>query len=62
MPIYVYRCKHCDSRIEELRKIDDADRMPLGKRGCQHEDRLGEACEFVKAVTAANFRIDPAAG
>jgi len=56
MPIYVWKCEKCGTVVEELRKMDD--HHPPVERKC---DKRG-VCELTKQVTAANFRIDPAAG
>ena len=45
----------CDVRVEELRKIGE-DEPPESCGTC------GDECEFVKQLTTAHFRIDPAAG
>ena len=60
MPIYVWKCTECDTVVEELRKVGE-DEPPT--RVCEHVDGIiSPPCEFVKQLTVANFRIDPAAG
>lgn len=59
MPIYVWKCAKCGAVVEELRKMDDQEPPVLTENSCG--DGLG-LCDLKKQVTAANFRIDPAAG
>ena len=54
MPIYVWKCTNCETVVEELRKMDDT-----------HSPECCGECgksEFKQQITAANFKIDPAAG
>ena len=54
MPIYQWKCEKCKVIVEELRKVDDFEPPKRCHGQCE--------CEFKRMVTAANFRIDPAAG
>ena len=59
MPIYVWKCENCGTVIEELRKMGDHEPPIPTENGCGKEHGT---CDLKKQVTAANFRIDPAAG
>ena len=61
MPIYVWKCTKCGAVVEELRKMGD-DEPPKSCGQCD-ECTCGKGpCEFVRQLTTANFKIDPAAG
>ncbi len=55
MPIYQWKCEKCEAIVEELRKMDDTEPPESG-------GQCDGPCEFKRMITAANFRIDPAAG
>ena len=59
MPIYVWKCSKCEQTSEELRKVGDFS-PPVSYAA--EECMKGGLCEWERQLTAANFKIDPAAG
>jgi putative FmdB family regulatory protein len=55
MPIYVWKCTKCGNTVEELRKMGEDNPPESSKCECGEGD-------FERQLTAANFKIDPAAG
>jgi putative FmdB family regulatory protein len=56
MPTYTYECTRCDSTMEQIRKIDDRDRLTLCKRCRKPIDRKVDAPGLVWAPTAGGMR------
>lgn len=61
MPFYRWKCVKCEEVIEELRKVGDFE-PPNSCAACEECSCGGGQCEWVRQVTKANFKIDPAAG
>lgn len=52
MPIYTYHCDTCDEDLEQIRKIDDRDRLTICRRCRRPTERKIDAPGSVWAPTA----------
>ena len=57
MPTYTYYCSRCENDLEQIRKIDDRDKLLLCKRCRQPVERKVDSPGMVWAPTAGGMKV-----
>jgi putative FmdB family regulatory protein len=57
MPIYTYHCTSCNESLEQIRKIDERDRLTICRRCRKPVDRNIDSPGMVWAPTAGGMKV-----